>query len=431
MEHVGMTGVRLEARDLALLEGEEGEGARLAMSVVARMADVVRARELLDITAAHIDSSLYQGPATLEFAERLAEGGARVRVPATLNVSGVDVGGWRDWDVPSSWAEPARRQMEAYEAMGCEPTWTCAPYQTQLRPRFGEQIAWGESSAIVFANSVLGARTERYPDLLDICCAITGRAPAAGLHLTENRAGEVLVDLSRVPRRLAEESALYPVLGHWIGLRVAWRIPVLDGLRARPEEDDLKALGAAMASSGAVGLFHWVGLTPEAPDRSAAFQGREPASRLRPGSEALRAARDELGSGLSEADGLDLVVLGSPHFSLSEFAALAKLVEGRHRDPGVRLLITTGRAVRELAGRAGYLDAIEAFGGELTVDTCILTTPMLPERIRRLMTNSAKYAWYTPGLLDRAIAFGSLADCVDSAVAGRVTRDDGAWTAEP
>ncbi|WP_419164443.1 aconitase X [Candidatus Palauibacter sp.] len=420
--------VRLASGDLALLQEEEGEGARLAMSILARMADVVGARELLDITAAHIDSSLYQGPATLEFAERLAEGGARVQVPTTLNVSGVDEHGWREWDVPASWAEPARRQMEAYEAMGCEPTWTCAPYQTQARPGAGEQVAWGESSAIVFANSVLGARTERYPDLLDICCAVTGRAPAAGLHLTENRGGQVLVDLSRVPEPLGAESALYPVLGHWVGLRVAGQIPVLDGLPARPTEDDLKALGAAMASSGAVGLFHWVGLTPEAPDRTTAFHGRESSERLRPGLVELRAARDELGSGLADADGLDLVVLGSPHFSLSEFAALARLVDGRRRHPKVRLLITTGRAVRALAGKAGYLDAVEAFGGELTVDTCILTTPMLPGGIRRLMTNSAKYAWYAPGLLDRAVAFGSLADCVESAVAGRVTRDDSAWT---
>ncbi|WP_419948917.1 aconitase X [Candidatus Palauibacter sp.] len=426
-----MNGVRLDSRDRARLHGEEGEGTQLAMSILARMAEVVGARELLDITAAHIDSSLYQGPATLEFAERLAEGGARVQVPTTLNVSGVDEHGWRDWDVPETWAGPARRQMVAYETMGCEPTWTCAPYQTQPRPGVGEQVAWGESSAIVFANSVLGARTERYPDLLDICCAITGRAPAAGLHLAENRAGEVLVDLSGVPRRLAEESALYPVLGHWIGLRAAGRVPVLDGLRGQPEEDDLKALGAAMASSGAVGLFHWVGRTPEASDRATAFQGREPMSRLRPGAAQLRAARDELGSGLADADGLDLVVLGSPHFSLSEFEALAGLVEGRRRHPGVRLLVTTGRAVRTLAAKAGYLDAVAAFGGELTVDTCILTTPMLPGRIRRLMTNSAKYAWYTPGLLDRAVAFGSLADCVESAVAGRVVRNDSAWAAEP
>ena len=392
------------------------------------MAEVMGAAELLDIAAAHIDSSLYQGPATLDFAERLVDGGARVRVPTTLNVAGVDAHGWREWAVPDSWAEPARRQMEAYERMGCRPTWTCAPYQTEARPAFGEQVAWGESSAIVFANSVLGARTERYPDLLDICCAIAGRAPAVGLHLEENRAGTLLVDLSPLPARLAEDPSLYPVLGHWVGLVAGSGVPVLEGMDAEPTEDDLKALGAAMASSGAVGLFHWVGVTPEAPDRTTAFHGRPPRARLEASLAGLRATREQLGGSVSADEGLDLVVLGSPHFSLREFGELARLVEGRRRHPGVRVLITTSRAVRLLAAEGGHLAAIERFGGEITVDTCILTSPMLPPDIGRLMTNSAKYAYYAPGLLDREVAFGSLADCVESAVAGCVRRDDAAWT---
>jgi predicted aconitase len=420
-------GVELSERDREFLAGVHGEGARLAMKIVVRMADVVGADRLLDISAAHIDSSLYQGQATLDFAERLADGGARVRVPATLNVAGVDPAGWKDWSVPPDWAEPARRQMDAYERMGCTPSWTCAPYQTEERPAFGDQVAWGESSAIVFANSVLGARTERYPDLLDICCAITGRAPAAGLHLEAHRRGRVLIDLADVPRRLAEDPAFYPVLGHWVGQRVGSGVPVLDGLDVRPTEDDFKALGAAMASAGAVALFHWVGITPEAPDLDTAFGGQDPDDVLRATLGALREARDDLGSGLSEGDGLDLVVLGSPHFSPAEFRALAEIVEGRARDPGVRFLITTGRAARDIARAAGHLEAIEDFGGELTVDTCILTTPMLPAEIGRLMTSSAKYAYYSPGLLDRAVAFGSLSDCVESACAGRVVRDDSAW----
>lgn len=417
----------LTERDRRFLDGASGEGARLAMSIVVRMAEVMEAPSLLDITAAHIDSSLYQGPATLEFAERLADGGARVCVPATLNVSGVDPAGWRDWDVPEDWAEPARRQMEAYERMGCSPTWTCAPYQTETRPEFGQQIAWGESSAIVFANSVLGARTERYPDLMDICCAITGRAPAAGLHLEENRGGDVLVDLSRVPPALGQDPAFYPVLGHWVGGRAGDRIPVLDGLEVDPTEDDLKALGAAMASAGAIALFHWVGVTPEAPDLATAFRGEAPTTAIRATLSELRAARADLGSGLEAGDGVDLIVLGSPHFSLAEFEALSNLVARRSKDAGVRMLVTTGRAVRDIARRAGLLEAIEEFGAELTVDTCILTSPMLPQEITRLMTNSAKYAYYSPGLLERAVAFGSLEDCVESAVKGRVVRDEGPW----
>jgi len=419
--------VRLTARDRASLAGELGPAASLAMRIVTRMAGVWGARALLDVTAAHIDSALFMGDATLDYAEHLAGLGAKVVVPTTLNVSGVDPHGWRRWAVPPAWAEKAYRQMQAYQEMGCRPTWTCAPYQTEPRPAFGQQIAWGESSAIVFANSVLGARTERYPDLLDICVAITGRAPAFGLHLDAARAGTILVRLRGVPAALQASEALYPVLGHLVGRIAGSRVPVLEGFDVAPAEDHLKALGAAMASSGAVALFHIVGVTPEAPSREAAFQGRAPQETIDVTLGDLRRARDDLGSGAGER--LDLVVLGSPHFSLTEFRELAGLVHGARRHPDVRLLVTTSRAVRLLADRAGHLTELERFGAELTVDTCILTSPMLPDDVRVLMTNSAKYAYYAPGLLARGVAFGSLADCVRSAVAGRVVRDDSAWHA--
>ena len=182
-----------------MLEGKHGAAAKMAMSILVRMAEVFGAEKLMDITQAHIDSTIYVGEAGLEFAERLAQLGAKVSVPTTLNVSGVDEHHWREWAVPADWAEKAHRQMMAYQSMGATPTWTCAPYQTDLKPTFGQQIAWGESNAIAFANTVIGARTERYPDFLDICAAITGRVPAVGLHLTENRAGQVLLTLVDVP----------------------------------------------------------------------------------------------------------------------------------------------------------------------------------------------------------------------------------------
>jgi predicted aconitase len=318
-------------------------------------------------------------------------------------------------------------QMEAYQRMGCSPTWTCAPYQTERRPGFGEQIAWGESSAIVFANSVLGARTERYPDLLDICAAITGRVPAVGLHLDENRGGQVRVVLEGIPRRLQEEDGFFPVLGHWIGRTVEDRIPVIVGLSVTPGEDQLKALGAAMASSGAVALFHWVGVTPEAATEEMAFRGRSAQQEHIVTLDMLRAARDDLHTARGER--LDLVVLGSPHFSLDEFRCLAPLLEGRHRHERVRFLVTCGRGVKQIAEAGGLLEPIQKFGGEVTVDTCILTTPMLGPEMRVLMTNSAKYAYYAPGLLKTAVAFGSLADCVESAVVGRVCIDEKPWRA--
>jgi len=417
--------LHLSEIDRSYLDGEFGPGPRMAMRIIVRMAEVLGAEGLMDISQAHIDSTIYLGEAGLEFAERLAGYQVKVKVPTTLNVSAVDEHGWQEWDVPGDWADKARRQMIAYQGMGCIPTWTCAPYQTEHAPVFGQQIAWGESNAIVFANSVIGARTERYPDLLDICAAITGRVPAVGLHLTENRAGSVLVRLIDIPLRLQSDDSFYPVLGHALGKAAGERVPVIEGMEIRPHEDQLKALGAAAASSGSVALFHIVGITPEAPTLEAAFQGREPLRAIEVTLADLRAARSELTS--AAGDELDMVVLGSPHFSVAEFQRLAPFLSGRRRHPRVELLVTTSRAMAALADKAGLLAPFRAFGGRLTVDTCILASPMLPPEIQRLMTNSAKYAYYAPGLLKTQIVFGSTQDCVESAVEGRVVRDESLW----
>src|SRR3981081_2779757 len=231
----------LTDRDQAMLDGEHGSATALAMSIVVRMAGVYGAPGLMDITQAHIDSTIYLGDATLEFAERLASLGARVAVPTSLNVSGVDECGWKDWAVSPDWAAKAARQMLAYANMGAVTTWTCAPYQTHMRPVFGQQIAWGESNAIAFANSVIGARTERYPDLLDICCAITGRVPAVGLHLTENRAGQMRLRLVGVQPTLQQDDQFFAVLGHLVGKLAGDQIPVIEGVVVSPAEDHLKA----------------------------------------------------------------------------------------------------------------------------------------------------------------------------------------------
>lgn len=421
-----MPSIVLTEYDQSVLAGEYGAASKMAMSILTRMLPVFGTDRLLDISGAHIDSSLFQGDATLEYAEKLAALEAEVTVPTTLNVGGVDIHGWRDWAVPQEWAQKSHRQMQAYQQMGCIPTWTCTPYQTRYKPEFGQQIAWGESNAIVFANSVIGARTERYPDLLDICAAITGRAPAAGLHLTEHRAGQVLFKLTNLPDSLLESDTFYPVLGHYIGQVAQERIPVIDYLDASPSVDQLKALGAAMASSGAIALFHLVGHTPEAPTRDAAFQGRQPDVMYEVTKNEISTSWNELTT--TTTNSLDLVVLGSPHFSFNELKQLVPLLENKSRHNRVRFLITTSRIVRDLAKKAGLLSVIEEFGGRITVDTCILTSPMLSRDVKTIMTNSAKYAYYAPGLLNTEVVFGSLEDCVHSAVDGSIVRDDSLWT---
>jgi predicted aconitase len=214
-----------------------------------------------------------------------------------------------------------RRLMRAHEELGCEPTFTCAPYQTRFRPSFGEQFAWGESNAIVFANSAIGARTNRYGDFIDLCCAITGRAPSWGLHLDENRRGQVLFRLEGFPASLEAGDSLYVAIGLLIGSRFGERVPVVEGLPPPRDEDQLKALGATAASVGSVGLFHAVGITPEARTSRDAFGGRSPEEVivLKPidVAEALRHL-----STVPDGSRITAVCLGTPHFSREEWDRL-------------------------------------------------------------------------------------------------------------
>ncbi len=404
-----------------MLQGARGEAAALAMRIIAEMASLTGAARLIDITCAHIDSCLFHGIAGLDFAEKLAAAGGQVAVPATLNVSSLDLLHPDLYRGDEDTRLHARRLMDAYVAMGCKATWTCAPYQLTKRPSFGEHIAWAESNAIVFANSVLGARTDRYGDFIDICAAITGRAPEAGLHLDDNRRGTVLFTFSGVSEALLREDVLYPVLGLLVGTATSGtEVPVIDGLPLGVSEDRLKALGAGAASSGAVALFHAVGSTPEAPDLETALGGREPERVIEVTPEMLKGARDELSS---TVDGpLAAVSLGTPHFSVAEFEEFLALLDGRVAE-GVDLWVSTGRDVLAEIERRGWLAQIEESGVRLVVDTCTYITPILEPKEGVVMTNSAKWAWYAPGNIGVEVVFGSLRECVRSATLGRVWRD--------
>jgi predicted aconitase/predicted aconitase with swiveling domain len=417
--------LKLTPHDQEMLAGRHGEAVRMAMSILVQMAEVEGAAELMDVARAHIDGALYMGESSLEFAETFARLGGRVAIPTTMNIGPMDEHGWRGYPVPEGFAEKGARIMRAYIEMGCQPTWSCAPYQAGVRPAFGEQIAWAESNAIVFANSVLGARTNRYGDYVDLCAALTGRVPRSGLHLAENRRGRILFRLTSLPPSLMRDDSFYPVLGYYLGERAGQRIPVLEGLPRDVTEDQLKALGAAAASSGSVALFHAVGITPEAPTVEAAFQGRAPEETVEVTPADLRTVRQKLTT--SSGERLDVVALGCPHFSPEEFARLARLVEGKERHPAVEVVVTTSRFVRDLVQKNPYWPGLERFGVRVVVDSCILHMPVLRPGARVLMTNSGKHAHYIPGLLERQVVFGSLADCVRSAVLGRVVREEGPW----
>jgi predicted aconitase len=420
--------VRLSDSDRALLAGAGGPAGQVAMRIVVEMARVAGAAELVDVTSAHIDGCLYHGQAGLDFAERLLGDGAAVRVPTTLNVASLDLLHPDRFRGDPETAAAARRLMDAYVAMGCRQTWTCAPYQLPERPGFGEHVAWAESNAIVFANSVLGARTARYGDFIDICAAITGRVPNAGLHLTERRRGQVVFDLHGLPDRLLGQDLLYPLLGHLVGAGSGRLVPVVDGLPPDVDEDRLKAVGAAAASSGEVGLVHVVGSTPEAPSLAAALQHRRPAKVVEVTAAMLRAARDQLTTGGHGQGRLVGVNVGTPHFSVAEFGELVALLAGRPVRPGVEFYASTSRHVLARIEALGWLASLEAAGVRLVVDTCTYVTSILRETAGVVMTSSAKWAWYAPGNLGVRVVLGSLRECVESAVEGRVVGDDTLWS---
>jgi predicted aconitase len=414
----------LSSEERHIAAGGEGPAAAMAMRIVAEAARLLGASTLLPIASAHIDGCLYHGDAGVAFAERLVAGGGRVVVPSSLNVGALDLLHHRGGHLPPARQAMARCLMEAYLELGCQPTWTCAPYQAGHRPAFGSDVAWGESNAVAFANSVLGARTNRYGDFLDIACALVGRAPATGLHLPSNRVATVVIDTASLSTDLKDSDAFYPVLGAWYGAAIGNAIGVIDGLPPGLGEDRLKALGAAAASTGAVALFHVAGSTPEAPTVAAATAGVPPVGTIRLTAEAIREARDRL-STVTAPSPIDAVAVGSPHFSAGEFDALARLLTGRKLS--VPFYACTGRHTLAELERTDRLGSLTAAGITLIADTCVVVTPILPPSGGVLMTNSGKFAHYTPGTIGYGVVYGSLADCVASAEAGRIVRDERSW----
>ena len=410
--------IQLTAAEQAMLDGKDGPAPAIAMRILAATAELLGAKELIPISSAHIDGCLYHGDSGVLFAERLADEGAKVRVPTTLNVGALDLLRASTVRLGPSATAMARRMASAYIRMGCQQTWTCAPYQAGHRPAAGENVAWGESNAVAFCNSVLGARTNRCGDFLDICAAIVGRAPRTGLHLTENRRATILIDATSLPRSFIADDIAFPILGAWLGKFIGAAVAAFEGL-GTPSEDQLKALGAAAASSGAVGLFHVVGVTPEAPTRVAAFGDLSPDSCIRLDMAALSAVRTSLSSiALKDGDPIDAVAIGSPHLSSHELRALDEAL-GINRCRAPLYACTSRHSLAEVQGN-GVVDRLIARGVVIVADTCIVVTPILREGKGVLVTNSGKFAHYTPANTGYDVVFASLPECVASAVDARI-----------
>jgi predicted aconitase/predicted aconitase with swiveling domain len=438
---VGVDELVYNQQEIEMLHHCQTEADRQAHRVIFRYAHILAdggEATYLPITNAHIDGCTYIGPGGLEFARRLVDCGGKVSVPTTLNSVSTDRRRWRALQVPENRATESIKLGDAYVELGCRPSFTCAPYLLPSSPSLGQDIAWGESNAVVYANSMLGARTEKLADYLDICCAIAGIVPALGVHIPENRRPHVVLDATEVVSEMTGEhnghdiDILFPILGHLCGSLSDGKVPILTGLepiKERVTSDNMKAFCAAFGTTGTSPLIHVAGITAEALQRDVAdalvrgCTNRRTITTLQ-----VVETFQTLDSYTGDGEGIQLIALGNPHLSLSECESLASLIDATRdkKHPHTRVIACLSRAVYEDARAEGFISKMEDFGVEFINDTCwcmLLDEPIIPTSPEaKILSNSAKYAHYGPGLTDRAFRFGSLHDCVQAAATGVYAR---------
>jgi len=381
-----------------MLEGEEGEVVERLMRLLVRLGDIYNADRMIPVGSVQVSGVSYKsiGDPGLEFLEDFASKGAKVKVLTYLNPAGMDLEDWKEIGIPADFAERQNRIISAFREMGIVITATCTPYLAGNLPRFGEHIAWSESSAVSFSNSVIGARTNREGGPSALAAAICGFTPNYGLHLEENRKPDFVIDV----KADLNFNADFGAMGHFVGSAVKNKIPYFRGIK-EANTDNLKALGAAMAASGAVALYHVDGMTPEA-----GLMDTDGLEVIEFGRDELKETYDKLNTGEEP----DVVILGCPHASLREIAEVAGRVKGRTlKKP---LWICTSRAMKETAERMGLLDVIEKAGGKIVADTCMVVSP-IENLFKTTAVNSGKAAHYLPGFCKQKVVFANINDLLE------------------
>jgi len=402
--------LNLTREEERILAGELGEGMKTAMELLVAIGDAFDAEKMIPISRAHAASSGQEGD--MYFVELLAKGGAKCRVPTSTNpVYDIELF-HRLFKVPKEEAEVARRVMEAYKKVGAILSWSCLPYLTENIPLYGETVAFSESSATPYVNSVIGATTNREAAQSALAAGVMGKTPLYGLHIKENRKGTVQI---KVEASL-KNSFGYTLLGQFVGEEVGYGIPVLTGIKKRPNTEELINFCAMSNTSGAVSMFHIPGVTVEAPTIKDAFQGDTPKESITVTNADLQRTWEKLQS--ARGGKIDFVMLGCPHYTLKQIGQTAELIEGKKIHKGVAFWICTSATTRKLAERMGYVETVEKAGGGIVVDTCIDEPCWTVYRDQVGMTDSPKCAYYRRF---KDVIVASLEQCVEAAVKGEYT----------
>lgn len=400
-----------------ILAGSEGEAPKMAMEILQKIGEINGAERLIPIQSVHLVLHAYKSAfdAGVDAAVKIAEMGGKFAVPTTIDPYGMDAENWRDARTPEHYAKQQIRLEEAVMKMGVIPVWTCTPYYGFNVPRFGDDLAWSESSAVAYANTVIGARTNRQTAIVDIFCAILGKTPETGMHIQENRYGEILINLD-VDREL--KSWEYPALGYLLGKKLGSRIGVVKGMKGKPKHEDLKSLCAAAAASGSVTLLHIVGVTPEARTLEEAFGPKKPIDEFSVTADDLMNTRDSLRTYKGEE--IDFIALGCPQYSINEIINVHKLLNGRKVHPGTHFWIYANSYAIDLAEQMGIRKSLEEAGVVIRAETCMVISPIANWNFKTMMTDSGKCSYYGPAECDTEIIFASVDECVEAAVSGRL-----------
>ena len=411
--------LQLNSKDRSILKGNHGVAQQLAMETICKMATIQNAKELIDVTKGHIDGCILAHDANLIFAEKMYELGASISIPTTINAISINRTNWQSQGIEPEFGNRASRLADAYVKMGAHPTYTCAPYLLEDKPKKHEVIGWSESNAVIYANSILGAKTQKHPDYFDLFVAITGRAPKAGVYLTEERIPtyEISIDL---PSKF--DDSIWPMVGWLIGKFSPNKIPLVTGLeKTSLTPDDLKSLCAAFGTTSAAPMLYINGHTPV--NKLSNIQKMD---KFKITCEHLAT----LWKDFNTADlNVDLVAIGSPHASLSECRNFVKFFDGKSCSPNVKTIITLGRDVLSKVKEEGLLEELKGAGIQVISDICwcSITEPIIPYNASVIMTNSGKYAHYANGLTGRKTRFGSLEDCAKTAQSGLAKSDLPYW----
>jgi predicted aconitase len=396
--------MNLTKEEEKMLDGEDGYAAKKSMEILVALGNIFEADRLVEVGSVQVAGVSYHnlGDAGLEFLHELAEDG-RVRVLTTLNPAGMDLEDWEKLGIDPGFARKQNLVIEAFQRMGIIVSCTCTPYFIGNLPRYGEHIAWSESSAVTFANSVIGARTNREGGPSALAAAFIGKTPCYGLHKQSNRAPDIHVHVAAKLKGASDWGAL----GCAIGRQAQHKIPYVTGIRSA-ELDDLKSFCASVVTYGSKPLFYIQGITPgaeryKAPNETITIQQKEL-------EDAYRSINDDFSD-------VDFVCLGCPHCSIKEIGRIAALLSGKRVSPNTALWVACSRPVKQLADKRGYTDIIEEAGGQIACDTCMAVAP-LKGRFRSLATTSAKGCYYSRHN-NMMTKLGSLEECIEAAVKGK------------